>query len=34
MRDLLLIGSDFDDEWAAEFARRALPNMPKLEELE
>ena len=34
MRELWLIDSGLDDEWAAEFARRALPNMPKLERLE
>ncbi len=30
MRGLALNGSGLGDEWAVEFARRALPNMPKL----
>ena len=34
MRQLILGGSGLSDEWAVEFARRALPNMPKLEILE
>ena len=26
-------GNGLDDEWAVQFAQRALPNMPKLERL-
>ena len=33
MRKLILRGSGVDDEWAVKFARRALPNLPKLEML-
>ena len=33
MRELILDCNDFGDEWAVEFAQRALPNMPKLESL-
>ena len=33
MRELTLRNSGPGDEWAVEFARRALPNMPKLEYL-
>ena len=33
MRYLDLENTGLDDEWAKEFARRALPNMPKLEYL-
>ena len=33
MRVLNLTHHGCDDKWAVEFARRALPNMPKLESL-
>ena len=33
MRQLNLGANGLSDKWAVEFARRALPNMPKLEEL-
>ena len=33
MRSLQFSSSGLSDEWAVEFARRALPNLPKLEGL-